>query len=66
MNLTKDELFAKCRKLCDNRNTCQVFAVNPDGEPYPLCSTFTYQNFKKKEVKWEEDNGNKKWVRLIN
>ena len=61
--LTKADLVKECRKFCDNRNTCQVFAVNPQGNPHPLCYTFTYKNFKNKDVTWES-NGNTKWVSL--
>ena len=61
LNPTDAELVTKCRALCDKRSTCQAFAVNPQGKPSPLCYTFTYKNFKNKDVTWES-NGNKKWV----
>ena len=52
-------VYEECKKICDKRNNCAVFAVNKIDK---LCATFTNKNLNQKEVLWKEHNKNMKWV----
>ena len=57
----KNDFEQECKKFCNNKNNCEIYAVNHSANP-PMCHWFTYRMLKDGLINWVEPNRNMKWV----